>query len=294
MGDYSNVEIRFAEADFDPEEREFMAQLRDRFFEPDRAMWGRPDSYFEREALREKVHADLRLPGTDRDWQFLMAEEVDGRHYYRVLDSLPPALIPPFPRKFANVYRLREKYGIRPIWYALFSPSEGQDDRFHLQTPIGEARGRFVARFDAVWDFLFPTEEELETLKAAAPEGSPARTCLEKVFARFPLADYLSILKFLAGDWGGNALVELNYYEVSHCFGPPDGYAAEIRAEFESTIRVLDALRRLDVAALPGEVFFESDRAYGGSGVAPWEAPYEHREPVRRFREWFNPDVYEW
>jgi hypothetical protein len=294
MGDYSNVEVRFAESDFDPEEREFMAQLRDRYFEPARSLQGQPDSFQGREALREQVHADMRLPGTASDWRFILHEEIDGRHYYLPLNSLSPAIIPPFPQKMAKVYRLREKYGIRPIWYAMFAPGDWQDDRLRLITTIGQARKQFAANLDAVWGLLFPGEDELEALMAAAPEGSDARKCLAKVFDRFPLANYLSVLKFLAEDWGGEALIELNYYEVAHCFSPPDEYRAAIQAEFESTLRVLDALRQLDVASLPGEVFFASNRSYNGSGIAPWLAPYLHHEAVRRFQRWFIPDVYEW
>ena len=64
MGDYADVQILFAESDFDPEEREFMALLWDRFFGPAQLIdWKDPDVFQKEAALREKVHADLRLPG---------------------------------------------------------------------------------------------------------------------------------------------------------------------------------------------------------------------------------------
>ena len=96
--------------------------------------------------IREKVHAELRLPGTDRDWQFILSQEIDGRRYYKPLDSLGRAMTPPFPRTFAQVPRLREKYGIKPTWYAMFSaPSDGAVPT--VSSPPSVRRKQFAENF---------------------------------------------------------------------------------------------------------------------------------------------------
>jgi hypothetical protein len=292
MGDYSNVKILYAESDFDPEEREFMARLRERFFGREMEILARPDGFWDREKFRERVHADLGLPGTADDWRYLRAEEIGGRLYYRTIDSLRPGLIPPFPRRFGAVTQYREKYGIRPMWYALFAAGDLDGRYDHFQAPVAKASRQFKHNLEGIWQFLFSgfDDDRWAALLDAAPAGSEARKCIRRVFERLPFVDYLRILHLLADDLGGHALIELDFYEVSFSFGDHDENRASIQAEFESTLRVLDALRRGDVASLPGEVFFATDRRYDGAGVEPWLAAYEDLDGIRRFRHWFLPD----
>jgi hypothetical protein len=300
MGDYASIQVVFAESDFNPEEREFMAVLRERFFEPRRliSLSNAPGAYQAEQDLRKQVHADLGLPGTDGDWRFILSRNIDGQHYYLPIDSLPDTIIPPFPQRFARVPRLRKKYGILPIWYALFSTTNQQVDHCYFVSPIGEARKRFAENLEGVWQLLFAADidEQMEALKAATAEGSAGRKSVLKVFDLFPFADYLAVLKLLAGDWGGNALIEFSFGEIAYSYGPngsAEANKAEIQADFESAIRIFESLRRLDIAALIDEPLLQTTVSYNGAGIYPWLAAYEHIEPVRQLRQWLVPDLWE-
>jgi hypothetical protein len=295
MGDYASVEIRCAEEDLLPEEREFMARLWESYFQPAKVIMQsrHPDAFWQREALREQVHADLQLPGTPRDWQYILDDEIDGQRYYLPLDAIAPAMIPPFPRRFGDVYRLRKKYDIKPTWYAMFSPLDQKPSDSTFTTPIGVARRQFSQNFAGLRRFLYVAEDEsaFEALKVAASEGSKARLALEKVFDLFPFADYLQVLEFLAGDWGDHARVDLSFCEILWTYDEQS--IALVHRLLAGSNRVFDALSRLDLAALIDEDFLKSDRRYDGAGVSAWLAPYAHHEPFRRFQDWLIPDSWE-
>jgi hypothetical protein len=207
-------------------------------------------------------------------------------------------MIPPFPRKFADVLRLREKYGIKPTWYALFSASDLEEGALGWVSPIGAARKKFAKNFRGLWQVLLSggDEQELEALAKAAPEGSVKREYLERVFERFPFLHYLQMLEFLAGDWGPDALVELSCGSILYNYdGDLTAAMTMVRAECESAGRVFEALHSLNVSALPGECILESPSRHVAGGIAPWLAPYDHEEAVRRFRRQFLPEPdYDW
>jgi hypothetical protein len=300
MGDYARVQVYFAESDFHPEERAFMARMWDRFFGPERALsWGRPGAYEERARLRQQAHADLNLPGTPGDWQFILTQEIDGQHYYKPLDCLPPAVIPPFPRRFARVPHQAEKYGIQPTWYAMFpTPGPRDDHGSRFLTEIGAARRRFDERFDGLWSLIYScwNDEDRRAMERAAPAGSPARESLRKVFERFPLAHYIRTLKLLAGDWGRNALVELWYAEILYNYDQDYEKADEmVRQECASAQRVLEALRRLDVEAIVGEGLFEATGRFSINDTAEaWLTPFSGEAGIWRFREFFEENLGGW
>src|SRR4051812_8198981 len=97
-------------------------------------------------------------------------------------------MITPFPPRVAGGPRPREKYGIKPSWYALFSASDLEDGALGWVSPIDAARKRFAQSFRGVWQLVLSgeDEQELEALAKDAPEGSVERECLERVFERFP------------------------------------------------------------------------------------------------------------
>jgi hypothetical protein len=297
MGDYADVEIAYAESDFSPEEREFMGRLWERFYAPEAAIgWGRPDAYEAREALRKEVHAEMRLPGTEWDWRFILTREIHGRRYYMPIDSLKLAMIPPFPRRFADITRLREKYGIRPTWYALFSATDGLADGVSFVADIGAARKRFIRNFQGTWRLIYSGwgEEDLEAMEARAPAGSEDWALLGKVFERFPFHHYRAVLELLADDHGRDALIELSCGSILYNYDGDYKKAWEmVRAEHASATRVFEALGRLDVAALRGEPLLELSRSYRGSGAGPWLEASGHEDLVRGFRKYITNES-EW
>ncbi len=290
MGDYARVQVLLAESDFDPEEQGFMARLWRDVYGPGRSIdWTTPGAYQERQARREKIHAEMKLPGTTWDWQSLLTRELDGRHYYKLLDSLSPSVIPPFPRRFADSYGLHHKYGIRPTWYALFSRPDCEGDSSSYLTTIGSARRQFAENFREIWRLTFcaQSEDHFVALTRSAPPGSAEKTLVERVFERFPFEHYRSVLELLSCDWGRDALIELDFGSILYNYDVDHNRAvAMVQEECASASRVFEALRRLDIAALRGEVLFQSQESYRNSGPVPWLAPYEDQKSVYRFQQY--------
>ena len=275
MGDYSDLSILLAESDFEPREREFMGRLARASFEPADAIgWDEPGAYEKRTALRRRAHAELGLPGEVRHWDQIGSEVIDGRRYYRLLEPLPPEMVPPFPRRFADVYRLRRKYGIHATWYAMFSAPDRDGGGYRFLTSIEAARRQFDRNFRGMWRLLLCGTDgpAMEALERTAPPGSAGWENLHTVFKRFPFDHYLSTVELLAGDWGGGALVQLYFCEILYNYDADDEKAeAMVRAERDSVTRVFGAPGRLDPGVLVGEKILASKlHGYSSGGSDAW------------------------
>ncbi len=295
MGDHANLQVLLAGSDFEPEEQVFMARLWKSVYGPERLIdGGSPETRRDKQALREKIHAELRLPGTVWDWRSISARELGGRHYYCPLDPLSDTMIPPFPRRFGYAQRFRQKYRVRPTWYALFSTPDRKGDCSNYLTTIGAARKQFQENFQSIWGLIFCAidEEDFAALTTAAPPGSAEKKLIERVFERFPFTHYLEVLEFLADDWGRDALIELDFWDFwQNSYGDTEKMDM-VETERASASRIFEALRRLDIAALRGEVLFEPQASSYHGAAEPWFAPYSQNQSVDRFQRYLfeEPD----
>ncbi len=293
MGDYSDIRIQFAELDFDPEERQFMNRLWQRYFEPVRSVdYTRSGAYDEVEELRRKVHIELGLPGTDTDWGHIWAEEIEGQRYYQPLGSLSAAMIPPFPRRFAQVPRLRCKYGIHDAWFALFSVADRRDRAYRFVTTIDAARRQFATNFEGLWRLLWVglSESDWETLLLEAPPRSARWRRLSHLFEVFPFNQYFQTLGLLAGDRGHHARIEFGYAEILYNYDKDWKKAdAVVHARHESIIRILDALGRLDIASACDEAILESCDSFSSGYPGLYLEVMGDSRWTDKINRYFNP-----
>lgn len=182
-------------------------------------------------------------------------------------------MIPPFPLRFAQVPRLRYKYGIRDSWYAMFSAPDHAGDSYNIVTSIGAARKQFDDNFAGIWRLLHSglCEPDLEALMKVAPPRSANWSKIVRLFDVFPFNDYFQTLGLLARDWGRDALVEFSYSSILYNYDKDDEKAvAMVHARRDSVIRVLDKLGRFDIASLCDEPFLDSDNFFSSGNPAPW------------------------
>src|SRR5262245_42791249 len=295
MGNYCHIEAHFPVTEFNTKEQAFLAELRNRL--PGSEEWLQL-SWEERSSRQREVHEQLCIPGEVDQWQFVKQWQREGNWFVTDIGYCAPS--PPFPRPLAEYPRPYSRR-LPEVWLVAFTaPGRWQPESWSIYQTLSETRQHVRHLFNKLWGLFYIGEYhheytdayDLREIRRKAPPGSLAHKRLRSVFSLFKLHDLLALHRLvLSQDLPRETILG---FDISDLLNErsEEGFKALFRND--QHLGVLDAVEKMDLAALVNSKLLEAERDYD-EYVIPWlEAADAWCEASMYLREQGSADEDEW